>query len=958
MFGSGDSLPPIATDLSIPARFHQIVQHRPDRPAVVDGAQRITYAVLDAWSERIAQTIAGAVGDQPQPIALYFGQGIPVIAAMIGVLKAGHFYAVLDTAMPENRVHAVLDNLHSGYLLTDGVSKTDQPGMKVVMCPEQPALLLAAGDRCVPAADALAAIHYTSGATGQPKGVMVDHAMLLHRASQLNELEPVSPHDVVAGLFSPAYSSAAADIYGALLNGATLALYRPAQQSVGDLRDWLSASQVTMLHLHSGILRQLLDVLPAGFRFEHLRYVRPSGRTRVDEGRRLRRHLPPDAVVIHQLTSSETTAVTRLAIRGDVELAGEILPVGYPIEPEEVTLVGADGQPIVGEGDGELVMRSRYLARGYWNQPELTAQRFQVDRADPRCRIFRMGDLVRRRADGLFDLLGRNDQQVKIRGYTVNLEAVEAALARLPGVQETAVVAQSTRHDTVLVAYICMAAAGFSSTLLRTALAQELPAYMVPARFICMDALPRHANGKVDRASLPPPGRSRPELAAPFVSPRSELEQQIAGIWTDLLEMDEVGMEDNFFELGGDSILAMRMVLAAEQATGGHVPPDYFRSPTIAALAQLCAVESESDSAQPSDAAGSVRWAGPALVQRRQPRGKRPSAVSLFRWTIRKRLLRLGYWEGIDWLNFVGQPLLADRLFRTEQGQLRELAIELGGQRTIDESVMRASIIGNAIRGVFRASKLRQNIVNGDVVAAMQQAPERFWRDIAAAVAAGGERSGRRLYQLDGLEHLLHAHRQGRGIILLTYHNTGSVLTDGILAHLTSLGRVPTLSLERALTIAEQDEEGDDAEAGQVASYWAAAHSLQAQRILRAGGVVRISNDMNYGGPNSISRTIGQRRFRLKPGFADLALTSGAAIVPVYSYFDHTGCVYLKALPALSMLAAPSPRAAQVHHLLDLYVDFLETAWRAHPESLGWGLLARYHRCPMIDSWGGESPNL
>jgi lauroyl/myristoyl acyltransferase len=184
------------------------------------------------------------------------------------------------------------------------------------------------------------------------------------------------------------------------------------------------------------------------------------------------------------------------------------------------------------------------------------------------------------------------------------------------------------------------------------------------------------------------------------------------------------------------------------------------------------------------------------------------------------------------------------------------------------------------------------------------------------------------------------------------------VLTDAILAHLTGLGRVPTLSLERALTVAEQNEDGDEIEPEQMTSQWAAAYSLQAQRILRAGGIVRISNDMNYSSPNSISRTIGKRRFWLKPGFADLAWSSGAAIVPVYSYIDHTGCANMKASRAFSLLATPVSRTVQIHHLLDLYVDFLETAWREHPESMGWGLLGRYHQCPRVDLGVEESGKL
>lgn len=899
MRGAGDSLPPIATDSSIPARFQQVVQHRAGHLAVVDGAQCVTYAELDAWSAHIAQAVAGAVGDQPQPVALHFGQGLPVIAAMLGVLKAGHFYAVLDTAMPENRVHAVLDNLHSGYLLTDGASKAYHPGMQVMVCPEQPAQPPAAGDRTFPAADALAAIHYTSGATGQPKGVMVAHAMLLHRAGQLNEFKPVSPHDVVAGLFSPAYSSAAADIYGALLNGAILALYRPAQQRVGDLRDWLLASRVTMLHLHSGILRQLLDVLPAGFRFEHLRYVRPSGRTRVDEVRRLRRHLPPDAIVMHQLTSSETTAVTRLVVQGDDEPAGEILPVGYLIDPEQVTLVGADGQPIAGEGEGEVVVRSRYLARGYWRQPELTAQRFHVDPADPRYRSFRMGDRVRRRADGMFELLGRNDQQVKIRGYTVNLEAVEAALARLPGVQETAVIAQSTRHDTVLVAYICMAAADFSSTLLRAALAQELPAYMVPARFIFLDALPRHSNGKVDRQSLPPPGRLRPDLDTPFVAPRSDLEQQIVDLWAELLELDEVGVEDNFFELGGDSILAMRMVLAVEQATGGHIPPEFFQTPTVSVMAGLINGEQATD-------AGCVSTTEAASLTGNIARDvTRPS-----KWQSAPgfRLARSLIYQGPT-LNGWAMPYAPGI-------KLQRFLLRIPGFQAL---LMQKQIA--------RLAAWRHSVTN-----------RAEWRDITEINLSANTWGAWRKHALSTPE------TQQRWIVAQLAEETArilhsaqpTILVDNHCAVQWARRRVCDAYGSAAVRVGYSGPR-DKAELD--ADY--ARQMLAAHDALACNHPVLIAGD-GFGGWQGVDAPFFGHTRRFRAGAAALAVETGAALIPVFTTLRADGMIVNEFLPPLTREGGS--HAAQVESLTRQYAACYMARWPALLASLQWGQLTTLNR--------------
>ncbi len=379
-----DSLPPLSLDCSVPARFRQVVEKLADQPALRAGDDCLTYGELDAWSEHIAALISERISGAARPVALHFAHGPAVIAAIIGALKAGVPYAVLDPAMPVERIQDMLVHLQPDCVLTDlnAASATQGFGSASIIPADQmlvrpTAFSTSQPRRLPPPPDALAAIYHTSGTTNQPKGVVWDHAFITRSAWQQTQIYRIQPGDVVSLLFSTAYASSVADLYGALLHGGTLAIYRLAQQGVVGLRDWLASERVTVLHLHASVLHQLLDALPSSEHcFDALRFVRSSGRTPVADVQRMLAHLQPEAVFAHWLSSSETLQITCFVARPGDRLIGEITPVGVPVDTAEIRLLGAGGETISGEGSGEIFVRSRYLARGYWNQPELTAQRF------------------------------------------------------------------------------------------------------------------------------------------------------------------------------------------------------------------------------------------------------------------------------------------------------------------------------------------------------------------------------------------------------------------------------------------------------------------------------------------------------------------------------------------------------------------------------------------------------
>ena len=576
---------PLAPDCAIPSRFQEIVNAAPQAAAILDGAARISYASLDAWSNQIAVALAGR--KPGSPVALLSGHGPATVAAMLGALKAGQIYCVVDPAMPATRLDHILADLQADLVLADGshaalAERVAQPHAAVL---EIDSLGEAAMPRALPPPPqpaTLAAIYYSSGTTGRPKGVLRDHAALVYRAWLDTEVVQIGPGDRVGWLYSAAYSASVADIFGALLTGATLCVFPPERQGGGALAQWLEQEQINSLHLHATILRQLLDMTPATQIFQHLRYVRPSDRVAVVDLRRLRQRLPATAVIVHTLGSSETGPVCRFICAHDTPLDGDTVPVGFPVAAAQVSLIDEDGQIVEGEGVGEIVVRSRYLSQGYWRQPELTAQRFEIDPVDPRYGSYRMGDLARRRPDGMLELVGRKDRRVKIRGYTVALDDVEAALTAQPGILEAAVSARAGADGAnQIIAYVV---ADTAAPRLREALAAQLPAYMLPARFVFLPTLPRQPNGKVDSRALPAPGAARPALATAYVAPRTALEQQIAAIWGEVLALESVGVEDNFLDLGGNSLQAMRIVNRVAALTPTDIPPSsLFAAPTVAA---------------------------------------------------------------------------------------------------------------------------------------------------------------------------------------------------------------------------------------------------------------------------------------------------------------------------------------------------------------------------------------
>ncbi len=585
---------------SIAQRFARQVAADPDRLAVEFGPGSLTYAELDRWANQVAHAVL-ARGVRPDPVALVIDQGLSLIAAILGILKAGRIYVPLEATLGRERLSYTLRDSGASTALVSAsamslVREVAGADLDVLAIDE-----IALGQRDEApgveiSPDTPAYIYYTTGSTGQPKGVVDSHRNVLHNVMRYTNGLAITRDDRLTLLQSPSFSGAVSSMFCALLNGAASLPFDVRKASGADLADYVDHGGITIYHSVPTIFRSFLR----GERvFPRVRVVRLEG----DQSTQLdvelfRRHFTAGCVLANGLGATETGIVRRFLLRKETPLEGEIVPIGYPVEDMEVAVVDEAGRPAAPGEVGEIAVRSEYLALGYWNRPDLTARAFEIDAAGRR--TYRTGDLGRRRRDGCLEHLGRKDSRTKIRGVTVSLAEVEAAFGGLPSIREAAVVARTDAHDERrLIAYY-VPASGCEPTVseMRRHLAERLPPQMIPSGYVRLAALPLNQNLKVDRSALPAPSRGRPSLDQAYAPPEDPTQAELVHIWQGLLEVEPVGIRDDFFDLGGDSLLATAMLAAIEETTGVEASPSILLSgSTIEHVAASLSRPAESDPA-------------------------------------------------------------------------------------------------------------------------------------------------------------------------------------------------------------------------------------------------------------------------------------------------------------------------------------------------------------------------
>ncbi|HEJ7070667.1 TPA: amino acid adenylation domain-containing protein [Serratia marcescens] len=571
-------------DTCVHELFEQQARLTPQAIALIQDAQRLSYAQLNARANRLAHRLIER-GVQPgDRVAVRLARSIELVCAQLAVIKAGAAYVPIDPQLPAARQAWIADDSGACLMLTDAIGDEEIPQLTVEDREAEdhngnPALRVSSG--------ATAYIMYTSGSTGTPKGVMTPHQGIT-RLVRNNRYAAFDADDRIAFAANPAFDASTMEVWAALLNGGALVVIAPEVMMEAErLAAELQRHRITTLFLTTALFNQYVHSISGAL--AQLKYL-ISGGEKEDPGAYAR--LLQERGPVHLIHAYGPTETTTFATTARIERAeGEArLPIGKPIGNTRAYLLDARGRPVPMGAVGELHIGGVGVALGYLNRPELTAQRFLSDPFNPvgGGRMYRTGDLARYLPDGSLEYQGRCDQQIKLRGFRIEPGEIEVQLAASPWVREAVVQVCSTEHHPRLVAWIVPTADVDRSALqgqLRAYLSERLPEYMVPSAYVWLDALPLTANGKLDRRALPEPERAAVGTRE-YAAPQGETETTLARVWCELLEIGQIGRHDNFFELGGHSLLAVRLSSQLRQQ-GITLPVQaIFNHPILAELAE------------------------------------------------------------------------------------------------------------------------------------------------------------------------------------------------------------------------------------------------------------------------------------------------------------------------------------------------------------------------------------
>lgn len=583
---------------SIVDRFEAQVELNANRLAIKTKRHAWTYDTLNILVKQIANRILHDRDNSEERIVLLFEHDAPMVAAMLGALSAGKTYVPLDPHHPSARLAQIIEHSEATTLLTNNrnlslAQRLAKDGLELINID---ALDVTTSTAKLPAvaAERLAYILYTSGSTAEPKGVMQNHRNVLHYIRVYTNNLHLNANDRLTLFSSYGFDASVMDIYGALLNGATLYPIDVREAGLADLAGQLVAEGITVYHSTPTVYRYFIDSFDGkNVSFPEVRLVILGGeKVNKSDVELYQKHFADNCLFVNGLGPTEATVALQNFIDKRTVLSADSVPVGAPVANTEVVLLNKNGKRA--EMFGEIAIKSAHVALGYWRNFEATSAAFSTNGQGPAVRLYRTGDLGRRLPDGTLKFEGRKDFQIKIRGFRVELGEIETALNQHPRVREGVVVTHADRQgDNKLIAYVVPdrlngPAETVVTNELREFLKHKLPEYMVPSSFVLLDSLPLTSSGKLNRRALPAPVESKSNDARLKSPAQTPLEQMLAGIWAELLGVKTVGVNDNFFALGGHSLLAVRLFAQIDKKLGKRLPlATLFQAPTIAELAAV-----------------------------------------------------------------------------------------------------------------------------------------------------------------------------------------------------------------------------------------------------------------------------------------------------------------------------------------------------------------------------------
>ena len=544
---------------TIHSRFEEMARHYPDTEAIKFQETSLSYRQLNEKADRIATAILAIIGPASTRAAIYLEHGINQPLAILSILKAGKTYVALDPSFPVARNLQMLGDSGCSIILTNNMNlsqvKSFAGSIPIINMDEEFTAVLDKSEFPEGSPDQAAFITYTSGSTGIPKGVVHSHANMLHFVMRMYSIDCTMPEDRWAYYYSISFSAHAMPMYGALLNAATLCIFDLKKDNFTDFGKWLRQEKINVSLMIPSILRQFTASLGSGRRFPKLSRLLVGGETlyRSDVDK-IREHLASGAVVYNILASSEAYLARAYKIEKDTVIKGNNVPIGYAVPGMELSIMTEDKNRADPYNAGEILITSKYLTQGYWNQQEITNRDF-IQNEDG-SRTFHSKDMGYKLSDGCIVHVGRNDAVIKLRGYRIDLGEIENTMMDLKQVKEIAVAVKENNFGTkqIIAYYVEKDNSELDPHYLKLSVLRNLPDYMVPSHFIRLDHLPKNDIGKVDYRAFPEPDWESFKSKKDIALPENGLEEELKEIFERILEVSPIGVLDNIMDVGADSL--------------------------------------------------------------------------------------------------------------------------------------------------------------------------------------------------------------------------------------------------------------------------------------------------------------------------------------------------------------------------------------------------------------------
>jgi len=590
-------------DKCIQELFEEQAEKTPDAVAVVFENERLTYRELNGRANQLAHHLKKHGVGPDMLVGLCVERSLNMIVGLLGILKAGGVYVPLDPEYPKDRVEFMMGDAQLSFLVTQGRFRSGFPNNGVRMvCLDADWEIISRGSDENPGyevmADNLAYVIYTSGSSGIPKGVLISHGSFAGHCLEIRKQYALEANDRVLQFASLSFDVSLEQIFPTLISGAALVLNDREISNPAEFHRKIAEFRLSVINLPTAFWHQVSQIWAAATSLDIPSSVRlfiVGGEAMPIQGLESWRQTPMNSMrLLNAYGPTETTITATIfdvSSQGFKDQESGYVPIGRPLGNRKTYILDTHGGPVPIGVPGELHIGGDGLAQGYLNRPELTAEKFvpSAFSSEPGARLYKTGDIARYLPDGNIEFLGRIDNQVKIRGYRIELGEIESVLAQHPCVGQSVVaVREDSPGDKRLIAYVVSSQSPPPSTgEFRAYLQQKLPDYMIPSVFVFLEALPLMPNGKIDRKSLPAPDGNRDGLEQAYVAPRSPTEEILAGIWAEVLKLDQVGINDNFFDLGGHSLLATQVVSRIRDSFKIDFPlRRIFETPTIAGLAE------------------------------------------------------------------------------------------------------------------------------------------------------------------------------------------------------------------------------------------------------------------------------------------------------------------------------------------------------------------------------------